>query len=134
MIFLDTSAIYALADTADPNHELAVKRFRNVLKADEEFLVHNYVLVESAALLQRRLGHDSARRFLQEANAFQVHWIGDEDHGRAMALFEERSRRRLSLVDCASFAVMRLYGVDTALAFDADFQAEGFTVYGNTKE
>ena len=56
MIFLDTSAIYALADKADPNHADAYKKFDLALKAGEIFLLHNYVLVESAALLQARLG------------------------------------------------------------------------------
>lgn len=31
MIFLDTSAIYAMADRADPNHERAKERFEGLL-------------------------------------------------------------------------------------------------------
>ncbi|MBI2917109.1 MAG: PIN domain-containing protein [Chloroflexi bacterium] len=64
MIFLDTSAIYALADKSDPNHSRAAEYFRKVLETDEEVLVHSYVLGEAAALLQRRLGLDTALRFL----------------------------------------------------------------------
>ena len=56
MIFLDTSAIYALADRDDPNHSQAAAAFRRLLEDGEEALVHSYILVESAALLQRRLG------------------------------------------------------------------------------
>ena len=55
MIFLDTSAMLT-GGTADPNHHAAVRRLQVVLDAGEELLTHNYVLVESLALLQARLG------------------------------------------------------------------------------
>lgn len=64
MIFLDTSAVYALADQDDPNHGEALMAFRRLLGDGEDILVHNYILVEAAALLQRRLGLDSALQFL----------------------------------------------------------------------
>ena len=48
----------------------------------------------------------------------------------AAALLRERNRRKLSLVDCMSFVIMRKYAVTTALAFDSDFRAEGFDVFG----
>ena len=67
MIFLDTSAIFALANTNDLNHERAVDLFGRAIAAGESFLVHNYVLLESAALLQRRLSFDSALRLLHDA-------------------------------------------------------------------
>ena len=129
MTFLDTSAIYALADERDANHRDAVVLFRMALERAEELLVHNYILVESAALLQRRLGLSSVLRFLEDAKSFRVHWISEEDHDNAVALLNQRSRRGLSLVDCMSFVVMRDYGVQDSLAYDSDFEREGFTVY-----
>ena len=92
-------------------------------------LTHNYVLVESAAVLQRRLGLASALSFLAESRTFTVHWITPEDHLEAVDLLERRNRRNLSLVDCMSFVVMKNYGVTTALVYDSDFQAEGFNVW-----
>ena len=129
MIFLDTSAIYALADRGDPNHGQALAGFRRMLEDGEEVLVHSYVLVESAALLQRRLGLDTAMQFLQESQQFRVHWIGAPEHGEAMDLLQDRGKRGLSLVDCTSFVIMRQYQVDQALAFDSDFETEGFELY-----
>jgi len=38
MIFLDTSAIYALADKADPNHADAYKKFDLALKSNQTYL------------------------------------------------------------------------------------------------
>src|SRR5262245_6691324 len=56
VIFLDTSAIYALADVGDPNHELGRSRLASIVEDGVRLLTHNYVLVESMALLQNRLG------------------------------------------------------------------------------
>jgi len=52
VIFLDTSAVYALADKADPHHVAACTEFDLALRSGETFLLHNYILVESVALLQ----------------------------------------------------------------------------------
>ncbi|MDP3064032.1 MAG: PIN domain-containing protein [Chloroflexota bacterium] len=134
MILLDTSAIYALADRGDPNHGEALAAFRRLLDDGEDVLLHSYVLVEAAALLQRRLGLSSALQFLQESQEFHVHWVSPGDHEEAVGLLEERGKRGLSLVDCASFAIMRLYQVNQALAFDADFEREGFILYRGSGE
>ncbi len=129
MIFLDTSAIYALADAADPNHKRAKMFFHQALQADEDFLVHNYVLVESTALLQNRLGFNSARRFVHESENFHIHWITHQDHQKGVDLWNKQGKRGLSLVDCVSFIVMRRNKVKRYLGFDPDFEREGFQMY-----
>lgn len=129
MIFLDTSAIYALADTADPNHTQAKDLFHRALEDREIFLVHNYILIESASLLQHRLGLETVLRFLRESGAFRTHWVTPQDHHQGVELLVGRGKRGLSLVDCVSFVVMRRLGVEEALAFDADFAREGFELY-----
>jgi uncharacterized protein len=35
-------------------------------------------------------------------------------------------RRKLSLVDCTSFEIMRQHAVRTAFAFDSHFEEQGF--------
>jgi len=129
MIFLDTSAIYALADRADPNHRRVKEYFRGVLEAGQTLLTHNYVLVESMALLQRRLGLAAAVRFARDAEAFEVVWVDESIHSEAVARLEKTGTRGVSLVDAMSFLVMRKRGIRTALAFDADFVAAGFRLY-----
>ena len=129
MIFLDTSAIYALADQADPNHATAYKKFDLASKTGERFLLHNYVLVESTALLQARLGLSSAILFLEDAQAFEVEWVDLELHQEAVKELEKIGKRGISLVDCTSFLVMRRKGVQIVLAFDPDFEDQGFINY-----
>jgi len=129
MIFLDTSAIYALADKADPNHATAYKKFDLTSKSGERFLLHNYVLIESAALLQARLGLQSALLFLEDAQAFEVEWVDLELHQEAVKELKKIGKRGISLVDCTSFIVMRRRDVKKAFAFDPDFHDQGFTIY-----
>lgn len=128
MIFLDTSAVIALADSSDENHTEAVAALDKATAQGLGVLTHNYILVESAALLQSRIGLRSALAFLSDAENFTVHWVTPRDHADAVTLLAERNRRGLSLVDCMSFTVMRKYRVSAALAYDADFEVEGFKV------
>ena len=129
MIFMDTSAIYALADKADPNHITAYNKFEDILKSGEVPLLHNYILVESAALLQARLGLPSAILFLKDARSFEVEWVDLDLHEEAAKELERIGKRGISLVDCTSFLVMRRKGVQKVLAFDPDFHDQGFTIY-----
>ena len=126
MIFLDTSAIYAWADTADPNHHAAVRRLQVVLDAGEELLTHNYVLVESLALLQARLGVAAALKLAKDSTAFVVEWVDDGLHASGIRALERSKKRHVSLVDHISFLVMNRRGVMTAFAFDPDFASAGF--------
>lgn len=128
MIFLDTSAIYALADRRDPQHELAKERFQGLLEAGKEILTHNYILMEAMALVQNRLGLEAAIRLAQDCRAFHIEWVDEATHEEAVRRLAHGRRRRVSLVDQVSFLVMKRRGVRTVLAFDPDFEAEGFQV------
>ena len=126
MIFLDTSAVYALADRADDNHRRATRLFESALEAQQPFLTHNYVLVESMALLQHRLGLATALRFADDAAAFELEWITRAAHDQAVAWMHTAGRRQVSLVDAISFGVMRARRIAVAFAFDPHFVEEGF--------
>lgn len=129
MIFVDTSALYALADRADRNHDEARLRFSTVLKTGEALLTHNYVLVESIALIQNRIGIAAALDLARTADNFEVEWIDAKLHQEAIRALARSPRRKISFVDQVSFLVMRGRNVETALAFDRDFEREGFREY-----
>jgi predicted nucleic acid-binding protein len=128
--FLDTSAIYAAADAADPNHRRAVRSLQALLDRGEDLLTHNYVLVESIALLQARLGLTAATRLARESAAFVIEWVDDELHEAAVRELEASKKRQVSLVDHVSFLVMQRRHVVTAFAFDPHFTAAGYRLFG----
>lgn len=93
----------------------------------QDLLTHNYVLVECAALLQRRLGPSVTRAFFHHVEpVIRVVYVDAELHRAAAGAFLAALRRRSSFVDWVSFELMRRMRIDTALAFDRDFRDEGF--------
>ena len=126
MTFVDTSAIYAWADADDPNHRTAVRRLQRLLDSRDELLTHNYVLVESFALLQARLGIAAALKLVEDSAAFLIDWIDEDLHAAGVRELEQQSKRGVSLVDHVSFLVMRRRSISTAFAFDPDFTSAGF--------
>ena len=126
MTFIDTSAIYAWADADDANHRTAVRRLQALLDSRDELLTHNYVLVESFALLQARLGIPAARKLAKDSSAFLIEWVDEDLHAAGLRQLQQWNKRGVSLVDHVSFLVMQRRNVSTAFAFDPDFASAGF--------
>jgi len=55
-VFVDTSAIVAVLDREDSEHARANKIWDRLLDENSTLQTTNYVLIEVAALLQRRIG------------------------------------------------------------------------------
>jgi predicted nucleic acid-binding protein len=127
-VFLDTSAVLAVLDAGDLHHPEADAIWQRLLASNERLLSTNYVLVETFALVQRRLGMDAVRAVEREiVPLLDVHWVDAEAHQAAITRFlQTASRRGPSLVDCSSFEVMHRHGVQRAFAFDPHFSEQGF--------
>lgn len=121
----DASALYALLAREDPNHEAAAAAFAG-LRERGPLDTHNYVVVETVALVQHRFGVSAVRSLLDLLGPIEVIWVDEETHRVALASLLAAPRRRLSLVDRVSFEVMRDRGITQAFAFDPDFAQEGF--------
>ena len=87
----------------------------------------NCVLVVSFALVQCRPGQ-AALRALADVLVPMLRPLGIDDklHAAVVAALIAGSRRKLSLVDCTSFELMRRHGLTEALALDDDFTRQGF--------
>jgi predicted nucleic acid-binding protein len=133
MIFVDTSALYAVLDRDDQNHHLAKNTWGTLLQQDDPLIVTNYVVVETTALVQHRLGMEAVRVLCGDIlPALDMHWIGEDEHRHAQNALLAADRRKVSLVDCSSFHVMRSRMVRTAFAFDPHFREQGFEVLPST--
>jgi len=127
-IFVDTSAFFALLDRDDLNHAKALKCWQAILEREETLITTNYILIECFALIQNRLGMDAVRAFQEDIVPLLVtEHVGPETHKSGIAALLAAGRRKLSLVDCVSFEVMRDLGIKTYFAFDPHFSEQGFT-------
>ena len=126
-VFVDTSALLALLVSSDRSHLSAKKIFARLQGADAELVTSSYVLVETYALLGRRVGASAARDFRDGFEPLlSVQWIDETRHERALDEWLSAKQRRASLVDAASFVLMRELRIDSAFAFDPDFETAGF--------
>lgn len=128
-IFIDTSSLYALLDRTDENHLKAKREWNQILDEDYTLVASNYILVETLALLQNRLGMEAVRGFQEDVfPMLYVEFITPKIHRLGTSALLSSSRRRLSLVDCVSFEVMRETGIRKVFAFDPHFKEQGFEV------
>jgi uncharacterized protein len=124
-VFGDTSAFYALLDDEDAQHPRAV-RGRDSLRGTP-VITHSYVVIETLALVRRRLGPAAALRVIDELiPLLAVVDVDRELREEATRSYRAAGAAKVSLVDQTSFAFMRRHGLTLAWALDADFTAAGF--------
>jgi predicted nucleic acid-binding protein len=124
---VDSSAFLAVLDADDENHPLARQIWEKILTTDTVLITTSYVLVETYALVQRRLGMDALRAFHEDiVPLLQIEWVGEELHQRGADALLTANRRNLSLVDCTSFAAMRRLGIKKVFTFDKHFSEQRF--------
>ncbi|MGQ9804371.1 MAG: type II toxin-antitoxin system VapC family toxin [Anaerolineae bacterium] len=128
-IFVDTSAFLAVIDRDDRFHPQAREVWEEWLSRGAILITSNYVVLETTALLQNRIGMKAVGLFHTDVlPVIQQEWIEPDLHHRAVAALLAARRRDLSLVDCTSFELMRHLGIRVAFTFDRHFAEQGFEV------
>jgi len=128
-VFADTSALYALLVRTEEGHTEVAAAFTRLLQGRRALVTSNYVLLETTALLQRRIGLPAVRDFDERiAPLLTLRWVTEPLHRRAMDRLIRADRRGVSLVDCTSFELMESEAIGEALTLDRDFATAGFRV------
>ena len=135
MIFVDTSAWYALKATDDRFHDDAVA-FHDVLITGRygSLVISDYILDETATLLMDTKGGSIATYFLDEAltsKSVRLIWIDPDLFHEAAKLFKNGSDRGWSFTDCTSFQLMHRLKITDAFAFDRHFGEAGLKCLPN---
>ncbi len=132
-VFVDTGAWDAIADSGDPNHELALL-FRDEIAGQCRLITTNYVLDELFTLLLINVGYRRTVAFKRQLDALvqegilDAVWVSEDMVERAWDVFEQfNSDKRWSYTDCTSYVVMREHNIVEAFAFDHHFEQMGFT-------
>ena len=128
-VFIDTSAFYALMDRSDSYHEKAKQLWAFLLDKNSSFKTTNYIIIETLALIQSRLGFEAARLYSGDIlGLVDILWVNEPRHNLAFELWLSLGRKKLSLVDCVSFITMRYYGLENVFGFDRHFDEQGFKI------
>ncbi|MGA1824098.1 MAG: type II toxin-antitoxin system VapC family toxin [bacterium] len=127
--FIDTSAFLAILDADDENHFEAKQQWEALIFEEHTLFCTSYILVESFALIQHRLGLRAVRTFHEDiVPLLIIEWVDESIHREGVTGMLAAGRKKLSLVDCVSFDVMRSLGIKSAFAFDRHFKEQGFTI------
>ena len=128
-ILVDTSAFLAILNKEDINNARATELLASFVEDGEELFCTNYILVESYALIQRRLGMEAIRDFQKEVlPSIKIVWLGLEEHKHIVARLISDNRRNLSFVDCSSFETLERLGIKRVFTFDRHFREQGFDI------
>lgn len=130
-VFVDTSAFLAFLNADDEFYIKAASIWCDLLNDEAELITNSFVLVETYALAQNRLGLDAVRTLAKDVMPlFEIKWINDDLYQQATTAFLSANRRQLSVVDCTSFVTMRRYDISAAFTFDRHFIEQGFEALG----
>lgn len=128
-IFADTSGLFALLVKNDYMYLRAREIFNYLAKQNAQLVTSSFVLAETTALLQRRVGMEAVHDFNSKVLPLvEVIWVDDKWYTRAIQRLFAINNRDVSLVDCISFEIMESLEIDHVFGFDRHFEENGFTI------
>lgn len=130
-IYVDTSGLIALASKKDRNHAASEEFLRASLEEGHRFVTGKNVLIEYIDGLTKRATKKEAISQLDSilsSRFLLVEEVREEDWSLGLDYFRRYYDKAIDLTDSLSFAIMERMKIDTAFAFDRDFEVHGFVV------
>jgi len=130
IIFVESSALYAILVESDEANVSAVTHFDALLNDPAvQLITSNYVIVETCSLLHNRFGVQAVQSLQTKLlPGISIWWIDEALHQEGLNALLQAGNNGPGIVDCTSFAMMRMHGIRHALAYDRHFTAAGFTL------
>ena len=133
IIFVDTSAWYAIQDKSDANHNIAAIFVKESMARKYRMVTTNYILDETYTLILERIGYKFAVQFkhivdiMLNSHTLTIIRISESIEESAWEVFEQFNvDKKWSFTDCTSKVVMEERRIDEVFAFDGDFKQMGF--------
>ncbi len=129
--FVDTLYWVALSLPGDPWYKPSIAAFdllKNVkLVTTEEVLAEYLTAMASSSDFYRSSAAAAVRDLLADPSIIVVP-SGHKNFLNGLTLYEQRSDKRYSLIDCISMNVCRTMAIERVLTNDRHFEQEGFQV------
>lgn len=126
-IFVDTSALIALADRSDQYHKPA-KAFLQTLQT-AQLHTSSYVLDETITRLRFTAGVQVAVKVaesLWSSELYEIHPVDQRIERLALGTMKKFSDHQLSFTDCTTIVLMEHLQLERIFAFDDDFRKAGY--------
>ena len=128
-IFADTSGLFALLVRNDHMHVRAKLNFAYFGEHRAHLVTSSFVIVESVALLRRRVGLTAVHDFQSKIiPLLEIIWVNNDWYSKAIQRLFALNNRNVSLVDCLSFEIMESREITQAFTFDKHFPEMGFAI------
>ena len=120
MIFVDSSAWFALVFAGDKHHTRAATLLTT---AAAPLVTSDHVLIETWLLVNSRFNYHHAQVFWKAwlESGVHVEIAMAQDLASAATIATRFADQTFSIVDRTSFALMERLGIDKAVSFDDDF-------------
>ncbi|MGE0130488.1 MAG: type II toxin-antitoxin system VapC family toxin [Blastocatellales bacterium] len=130
-LFVDTSGWGHLVDSTQAFHSLAKNIYREALRQRRQIVTTNYIIAELVALMSSplRIPRPKVTAFVESLKVspyVEIAHLDETLDAQAWLLLKSRQDKEWSLVDCASFVMMRQRGLLEALTTDHHFEQAGF--------
>lgn len=120
-VFVDASALIALADRDDVSHQAAVDAYREMIGAGLRLFTTDLALVSAHEIILAALGPTIARTWLAQCAIFvQSITLADLEEGRR-AIEEGTCPPHAALAEAVHLAVLDRLGVTDVFAVDRSF-------------
>jgi len=126
IIFVDTSAHFALANVRDVDHKAAERFLHELATKRVTMVVTNFIIAETYTLMLRKVGRDRAIEYIESlCEASEVVRVSEDDEKKAWEIILRYKDKDFSYVDATSFAVMERIGMRESFTFDRHFEQYG---------
>ncbi len=127
-VLIDTSAFYALVSATDSFHRQAGETYDRLIDRDQELWATSYVLVETIALVHRRLGFQALSELMESVQGnLRVFWVESTVHTEAWKRLTASQGSGLSFVDWTTALVSSMLKA-YVFTFDRGFANQGLAV------
>ncbi len=131
LLFVDTGAWFALADSSDQYHIQAIDIYPRLLKSYQRLATTNLVIAETYILIRRNMGHLQAMTYLDSIGTsprITKIYSNNVLEESAIDILRRHQDQDFSYTDAVSFAIMEQYGIQKAFSFDQHFVTAGFNI------
>jgi predicted nucleic acid-binding protein len=131
-MLIDSDAFIGLIMEADIHNKRVKAAFQEIGKANRVLAATNLVIIETTAMLSRRVNYTLACRFLEfiQDGDIPIIYIDKAMQDAMHTLFLVQNREKTSPVDCANVVVAKQLGIPSIFSFDNFYKNFGLKLVG----